>query len=107
MARSKAKPSSDIRRVVVGSVFESLEAFLDLCRGQTSHYKLLSLADVKELAGCHFPTKSIWGAVEAMIPEDPHRYVFWLEHVQGHLRIAGVERLTLAGAAVRPETGGA
>jgi len=94
-------PAPDIRQVAVGSVFESLEAFPDLCRDQSSHHKLLSLAEVKELAACHFPGKRIWGAVEAVIPEDPHRYVFWLERMQGHLRIAGVERLTSAEQASR------
>ena len=97
MAPSEDKPSCDIRQLVVGSVFESLEAFLDLCRGQNTHYKVLPLADVKEVASCHFPGKRIWEAVEVVILEDPHRYVFWLEHVQGHLRIASVERLTSAG----------
>jgi hypothetical protein len=27
---------------------------------------------------------------------DPHRYLFWLEHLEGQLRVAGVERLTSA-----------
>lgn len=101
MPRSESRPSRDIRQVAVGSVFETLEAFLDLCRGQTSSYKLLSLVDVKEVASCHFPRKKIWGAADAVIPEDPHRYVFWLERVQGHLRIAAVERLTSAEQAAR------
>jgi hypothetical protein len=96
MARSKTEHSSDIRQLVVGTVFKSSEVFLKLCQGQTSRYKLLSSNDIKDVAGCRFPGKRIWGAVEATIPEDPHQYVFWLEHVRGQLRITGVERLTSA-----------
>ena len=57
--------------------------------------------DVKDVASRRFPGKTIWGVVEAVIPEDPHRYLFWLEQGGEHLRIAGVERLTLAGQAGR------
>ncbi len=88
--------SGDIRQLAVGSVFESSEAFLNLCRGQTSQCRLLSIDDVKDITSLHFPGKRICGAVEAAIPEDPHRYLFWLERVKGRLRIAGVERLTAA-----------
>ena len=38
MALSENKPSCDILQLVVGSVFESLEAFLDLCRGGTTPF---------------------------------------------------------------------
>lgn len=96
-----ALPSRDIRQVVVGSMFQFLEAFLALCRDQTSHHKLLLLADVKEVAACYSPGKRSWGAVEAVIPDDPHRYVFWLVRIEGHLRIAGVEGLTAAEQAAR------
>jgi hypothetical protein len=96
MSRSKSEYSSDIRQLVVGTVFKSSEAFRKLCEDQTSYYKFLSAGDVKDIACCRFPGKKIWGAVEAMIPEDPHRYLFWLEHLEGQLRVAGVERLTSA-----------
>ena len=96
MARSNTEHPSDLRQLVVGTVFKLSEAFLQLCQGQTSRYKLLSADDIKDIAWRRFPGKTMWGAVEATIPEDPHRYLFWLEHVKGQLRIAGVERLTPA-----------
>lgn len=71
MARSQNKHLSDIRQLVVGTVCESSEAFLNRCRGQTSRDKLLSLDEVKDVASLHFPGKTIWGAVEAVIPKTP------------------------------------
>ena len=97
MSGSKKKPSTDIRHLVVGTVFDSPDSFLKLCEKQTSDYHLLSLNKVKDVASRHFPTKAIWGVVEATIPGDPHRYLFWLEQEEGSLRIAGIERLKWAG----------
>jgi hypothetical protein len=95
MDRSETRQSNDIRHLVVGTIFESSEAFLNLCRCQTSHLKLLSSDDLKEIATHRFPGKVIWGAIEAVIPQDPHRYLFWLERLDSQLRLVGVERLTL------------
>lgn len=92
MRGSRKKHSTDIRQLVVGTVFDSSESFLKLCEKQTADCHLLSLNEVKDVVSHHFPTKAIWGVVEATIPGDPHRYLFWLEQGEGSLRIAGIER---------------
>ena len=99
MARCQTNHPTDIRQLVVGTTFESSEAFLNLCRCQTSYLKLLSSDDLEEIETHRFPGKVIWGAVQANILQDPHGYLFWLEQLNSELRLVGVERLTSVGHA--------